>query len=167
MTIYENRHGIRSEASGGTGLSRPIGGAGKLIAGTYQCEVVAIQHEPYRALLILATVGSGEIHSDYYVTLPRTLSPGQRVKVTIDYGPGYLVQKNGTSYQAVDSGTRLPRGEWCSDLQTLYEGMFALDGSRPATTEVKEIETDDGTIVRPKVYSPGASTGAPSTEATD
>ena len=148
---FKNRKGDSSPPSGGYGLSRPVGGGGRLPPGTHQVEVLSVKQEDYRALLRCADRVTSEVHSGWYQSVPRDLQIGQHIEIVVDFVPGgFIVANDRGRYQARDL-KRKPLGEWYPNPMDVYQEQSAK-GVFPADVDIKELRYDDRTVkVRPYV----------------
>ncbi len=164
MTQYQNRDGKSHRAPSAGVVSRQVGGAGKLSPGRHDLEVLSVAEYPTHCVVILANA-AGHAHAEPVADRPPPwFRVGVRVRASIQPGPGFVVVRDVDRYQGQDSATRAPITEWTQDLGELYAAATAA-GSKPATTELREVTHGDDTW-RPQLHLPPARPAAPSTTPT-
>jgi hypothetical protein len=135
---YSNRNGPAVlEPSAGV-VSRPVHGAGKLSIGWHDLEVMSLAEFPTHWVVLLGNPAN-HVHSELVSDRPPTwLQTGARVRGRVGLGAGFVVVRDVDRYQARDSVTKAPLSGWTTDLAQLYADALSV-GSRPATTELKEV----------------------------
>lgn len=137
-------------------VSRAVHGAGKLGTGTHDLIVLAIPEYPTHRVLLLQNP-AGHVHAEPFVgTPPAWVHVGARVRARVGLGPGFVIVRDVSRYQARDSLTKQALGEWTNDIGQLYRDATAA-GAAPATTQLVEVSCGDSTWipVLHKLQSPG------------
>lgn len=156
---YGSRNPSSRPASGGTGLSKPIAGSGKLPWGRHRVEVLSVVRVTAGHWCVILATPAGHCHAEDLEDWPPQLGAGTTCSVVVAPSPdGFVLARDGGRFQAQRAGTLEPLTDWFPSPQAVYDAASAL-GVAPSSTELVEV-VHEGVQFRPRVHRPKAG-GAP------
>lgn len=147
---YGSRTPSARPPSGGTGLSKPIAGSGKLPWGRHRVEVLSVVRVTAGHWCVILATPAGHCHAEDVEDWPPELVAGTTCTVVVSPTPdGFVLARDGGRFQAQRAGTFVPLTDWFPSPQAVYEAASAL-GVAPSSTELTEVAYE-GVQFRPRV----------------
>lgn len=141
------KYGEVPAPSGGV-LSKPIGGLGKLVAGTHTLTVLAVSRVTNGWAVILQNT-QRECHTDTVEHWLPEWGPGTKVVAEIGLTPGFVVYRTVRGFQAMDAETRAPLS---TTLASAGEVYLAVRPIQPASTCLKVVTDEHGRRLDARVH---------------